>query len=545
MQIPKLAALYCRISKSDYAHDESNSIANQKVMLERTAAQHGFEHTQFFVDDGYSGTVFDRPTLKRLEDAIKADRISAVVVKDISRLSRDYLKVGHYLEKLFPQHNVRFISVGGGIDSNTNSTDFLPLYSVMDEWYAKDISRKIRMMYQSRASSGVPIGQPVYGYIKASDHNKFWTVDTETAEVVRYIYQLAFQGYGSEQIAGILENAKILTPSYYRQTNGGKRMPKSATPYRWAASTVAKILRSQKYCGDIVNLKTYSNSYKDKKRHESPREKMAILRNVHEPIIERSFWEYIQSKLNNLKSRKRAGKQSLFSGFLRCGDCGSNLHYHFNQTNPSIEYYNCFNYTGNRGTCPDTHYVRLDNLTEWVRCEINQLIASSKEKSFWDTVSEQKSIDASQQIEAMTSEAQMAAKRQGELSKLLTLAYEDKVKGVIDDETFTLLVSGFKKERDQLRLQNQQIQEKLEAARNFQNGLDYFQELISEQAPITELTRDIVGQFIDWIAVYPADRSVRPYRQRIGIYYHFVGRIGASKKFCHSQPDCECSYSTF
>lgn len=207
----RFAALYCRISKNIPTNDGNDSIVNQKILLQRAASQYGFEHTQFFIDDGYSGTVFDRPALKQMEDAIRAEMVCAVLVKDISRLGRDYLKIGYYLEQFFPCHSVRFIAVSGGIDSSTNSIDFVPLYSVMDEWYARDISRKMRLMYQSRASSGAAIGSPVYGYTRSKEKPDPWEIDYEAATVVRYIYRLAFFGYGFEQIAKMLEAGKILT----------------------------------------------------------------------------------------------------------------------------------------------------------------------------------------------------------------------------------------------------------------------------------------------------------------------------------------------
>ena len=309
MAIIRYTALYCRISKNISTRDESNSIINQKMLLQKAAVQHGFEHTQLFVDDGYSGTVFDRPALKQMEDAIRAGIVCAVLVKDISRLGRDYLKIGYYLEQFFPQHNVRFIAVSGGIDSDTNSTDFVPLYSVMDEWYARDISRKMRLMYQNRAAAGVPIGVPVYGYTRSKEKGKLWEIDYEAADVVRHIYRLAFLGYGPEQIAKMLESDRILTPAHYHLKHGSKRIPTSVDPYRWASTTVSKILHSREYCGDVINLKTYSNSYKDKKRRENTVENMIILRNIHEAIIERSFWEYIQHKQNLYKARKNLGKR--------------------------------------------------------------------------------------------------------------------------------------------------------------------------------------------------------------------------------------------
>lgn len=336
----KMAALYCRISKSTDGENISESIDNQKQLLSKVALQYGYTKTRFFIDDGISGSTFDRPALKELEVAIQADQICAVMVKDISRLGRDYLKVGYYLEHFFPKHNVRFIAVSGGIDSSDNSTDFVPLYSVMNEWYARDISRKIRLMYQARAAAGIPVGMPIYGYKCNSDNPQQWVPDENVASTVQRIFQLAFCGYGPKKIARFLDEHEVLTPSHYQL----KERMNTQKGNRWSATTIAKILRDQRYCGDVVNLKTYSNSYKDKKRYMNTPENMVVIKNIHEPIIERSLWEYIQCKLETRKTRQKAGEQSLFSGFLRCGDCGSNLHFHFNQANPKIEYYNCSNY---------------------------------------------------------------------------------------------------------------------------------------------------------------------------------------------------------
>ncbi len=521
----KFAVLYCRISKNTSQQDESDSIVNQKILLQRVAAQNGLEHTRFFIDDGYSGTTFDRPALKQMEDAIRAGIVCAVLVKDISRLGRDYLKIGYYLEQFFPCHNVRFIAVSGGIDSNTMSTDFVPLYSVMDEWYARDISRKMRLMYQSRASTGTAIGSPVYGYTKSKGKTGLWEIDHEAATVVQHIYRLALLGYGAEQIAKALEADKILTPAHHRLKNGGKRIPTSADPYRWASTTVTKILCSREYCGDVVNLKTYSNSYKDKKRRENAVENMVILQDVHEAIIDRSFWEYIQYKQNLHKIRKKSGKQSLFSGFLRCGDCGSNLHYHFNQANPSIEYYNCSNYVGNRGTCSNTHYIRLDSLSAMVHDELQKLIKAAQNNDFWERITAAKSMESQKTVWKLMEQQRKLDKRQSELRKYLATAYEDKVKGVMDDETFVLLSNQFKRERNELKEGQQRIQAEFEAAQKFQEGLAHFKKEAEGQSDIKFLTRDIVGQFIDWIAVYPADRSVQPYTQKIEIHYHFIGKI--------------------
>lgn len=415
--------------------------------------------------------------------------------------------------------------MSGGIDSNTNSTDFVPLYSVMDEWYARDISRKLRLMYQSRAASGIPIGAPIYGYMRAADNPKFWDIDSKAAEIVRHIYQLTLYGYGAEQIARILEAAQILTPAHYNLQNGSHQAVKSNCPYHWRSTTVSKILRDQRYCGDVVNLKTYSNSHKDKKRLKNTTDKMIILKEVHAPIIERSLWEYIQDKLSSQKVRKRAGEPSLFSGFLRCGDCGSNMHYHFNQANPKIEYYNCSNYKGNRGICSNTHYVRLDDLTKLVTTELNTLLEAFHKLHFWDRLIQLKSEDMNIEVQHLTEEIADIRDRLEELSKTFSAAYEEKMKGVIDSETFVVLARTFKKERSLLREREAHAQVTLRHTQDFQGRFEQFKASVAYQPKIKQLSRNIVGRFIDYIAVYPADRSVKPHTQRIDIYYHFIGRI--------------------
>lgn len=279
---------------------------------------------------------------------------------------------------------------------------------------------------------GIPIGQPIYGYTKELGKPTRWVIDSQAATNVRSIYQLSFRGYGTAQIAAELEKATTYTPSSYRCLNSGNGKPVEKHPYRWSSSTVAKILRSQ---------------------------------------------EYMQSKLANTKTRKRAIAQTLFSGFLRCGDCGSNLYYHFNQDNPTIKYYNCSNYVGNRGDCEDTHYIRLDVLEERVLLDINQQIALAKDSIFWENVAKQKASDSRHEAQALADLIKATAARQKELSELLTTAQEDKVKGGIDDNVFTILANKFRQEREQLQRQSQQFHDQLETIRNYQSGLEYMKEV--------------------------------------------------------------------
>ena len=535
MNIPKIAALYCRLSKHEDAKIESNSIANQKITLLKAAQSYGYEHTQFFIDDGYSGTVFQRPALKDLEEAIQAGLVEAVIVKDVSRLGRDYLKVGHFVEHFFPMNSVRFIAVSGGIDSSTNSTDFLPLYSVMDEWYARDISRKLKTMYQTRVTKGEPVGMPVYGYTRAQDNPKYWEPDPEAAVVVQRIFHLALRGFGIEQIASTLEQEKILTPTHYRLSKGKKCAGRASPyPYRWAASTIAQILGRQEYCGDVVNLKTYSHSLRDNKRHMTSAENRSILKNVHEAIVERSIWEAVQQKRSREKNIRKARKPSLFSGFLRCGGCGSNLNYHFNQKNPSIEYYNCSNYVGNRGTCPNTHYVRLDYLEHCVLDEINALLLTVHND--WDnfvyTLEQQKLSEIQLQEKVLTTEHKTIIKRQDELASITVQLYEDKVKGELDDETYHLLSNKFKSERSTNQQRLHLLQEEIQGNQSALDEVERFSETIARHSQIGALTREVLQELVDYIVIYPAIRNGKEYTQNISIHYLHIGKIKPKSDFC-------------
>ena len=371
-----ITALYCRLSRDDGAEGESNSIANQKKLLSKYAKEHGFTNTKFYVDDGYTGTNFNRPGFQQMLEDMEMGYISTIIVKDSSRFGRNYLEVGQYTDYYFPEHNIRFIAINDCIDSENGEDDFSAFRNVMNEMYAKDISRKVRSSHRLRGNAGEPLSQPPYGYMKSPDNKKKWIIDEDAAKVVRQIFQWCIEGKGNETIARLLQESEVLIPMAYWQSKGLGRGGKKTqpNPYKWCKTTIAKILAQQEYCGDILNFKTYSKSYKNKKRLENDRENWAIFKDVHEPIIERAVFEQVQQKRGKMRKRQaKDGERSMFSGLLVCADCGSNLHFHFNQGNPEIKYFNCSNYKGNRGTCGSTHYVRVDFLEQVVLGEIRRL----------------------------------------------------------------------------------------------------------------------------------------------------------------------------
>lgn len=380
-------ALYCRLSRDDEMQGESNSIANQKKMLLKYAKDNGFINTKIFIDDGYTGTNFNRPHFKKMIEEIEKGNINTIIVKDLSRLGRNYLEVGHYIEEYFPMNDIRFIAINDGVDSFIGEDDFTPFKNIMNEWYAKDISRKVKSANRIKALAGEPITKPIYGYIKDPNNPKHWIIDYEAAQIVKRIYQLSLDGTGSEQIARILQEEKVLTPVNYWRSKGiniSNRQAPDTSPYHWRASTIIAMLRKQEYVGDVIGNKSYTKSFKNKKRYKSAKEDLIIIKNVHEPIIDRNTWEIVQKNFNRVCSHvPKNGKKNPFTGILYCADCGHKLRYKKYCKN-GFEYFECINYKGNRGTCEKTHRIRADDLEEIIVNELKEFIKLYKKvKKHW------------------------------------------------------------------------------------------------------------------------------------------------------------------
>ena len=361
------AFLYERLSRDDNLEGESYSIGNQKKLLAKVAKEKGYTNLVHFLDDGISGVTMDRPGFVEMIRQLEQGKAAAVFVKDLSRLGRNYIEVGRLTEEFFPDHDIRLVAVSDNIDTAEGENELAPIRNLFNEWYARDISKKRRISNKIKGNAGEPMGQPPYGYIKDPNDPKHWIVDDEAAQVVRRVYSMTLEGFGTEQIATQLEKDGVLTPRAYWLTKGIKRpgKGKQQPPTKWNSSTITKILSLQEYCGDILNFKTYSKSYKNKKRIDNDRENWVVFQDVHEAIIERAVYEQVQQKRGKIRKRRtNNGEHNMFSGLLVCADCGSNLHFHFNQGNPEIKYFNCSNYKGNRGTCTSTHYVRVDFLEE-------------------------------------------------------------------------------------------------------------------------------------------------------------------------------------
>ena len=336
----------------------------------------GYTNIVIFIDDGVSGVTMNRPGFNDMMQQLEENRAAALFVKDLSRLGRNYIEVGRLMEEFFPEHNIRLVAVSDNIDTDEGENEMAPIRNLFNEWYARDISKKRRISNKIKGNAGEPMGQPPYGYMKDPDNPKHWIVDEEAALVVKRIYSMTLEGLGTEQIAAQLEREEILTPRAYWLKKGIKRpgKGKQQPPTKWNSSTITKILSLQEYCGDILNFKTYSKSYKNKKRIDNDRDNWVVFKDVHEPIIDRVVWEQVQQKRGKVRKRRtNDGERNMFSGILVCADCGSNLHFHFNQGNPDIKYFNCSNYNSGRGTCSSTHYIRVDFLEQVVLGEIKRL----------------------------------------------------------------------------------------------------------------------------------------------------------------------------
>lgn len=327
------AFLYERLSRDDNLEGESYSIGNQKKLLAKVAKEKGYTNLVHFLDDGISGVTMDRPGFVEMICQLEQGKAAAVFVKDLSRLGRNYIEVGRLTEEFFPDHDIRLVAVSDNIDTAEGENELAPIRNLFNEWYARDISKKRRISNKIKGNAGEPMGQPPYGYIKDPNDPKHWIVDDEAAQVVRRVYSMTLEGFGTEQIAAQLEKDDVLTPRAYWLTKGIKRpgKGKQQPPTKWNSSTITKILSLQEYCGDILNFKTYSKSYKNKKRIDNDRENWVVFQDVHEAIIERAVYEQVQQKRGKIRKRRtNNGEHNMFSGLLVCADCGSNLHFHFN-----------------------------------------------------------------------------------------------------------------------------------------------------------------------------------------------------------------------
>ena len=527
-----ITALYPRLSHEDELQGESNSISNQKRILETYAKQNGFSNLRWYTDDGYSGANFQRPGFQAMLADIEAGKVGTVIVKDMSRLGRNYLQVGMYTEMIFPQKGVRFIAINDGVDSAQGDNDFAPLRNIFNEWLVRDTSKKIKAVKRSKGMSGKPItSKPVYGYLMDEDEN--FIIDEEAAPVVKQIYNLCLAGNGPTKIARMLTEQQIPTPGTleYRRT-GSTRRYHPGYECKWATNTVVHLLENREYTGCLVNFKTEKPSYKLKHSIENPPEKQAVFENHHEPIIDRETWERVQELRKQRKRPNRYDEVGLFSGILFCADCGSVMYQQRYQTDKrKQDCYICGSYKKRTADCT-AHFIRTDLLTAGVLSNLRKVTsyAAKHEARFMKLLIEQNEDGDRRRNAAKKKELETAVKRISELSAIFKRLYEDSVTGRISDERFTELSADYEAEQKELKERAARLREELSKAQEATANAEKFMNVVRRHTTIEELTPTLLREFVEKIVVHESvaldgKRRGKLRRQEIEIYYSFVGKV--------------------
>ncbi len=524
-----ITALYARLSQEDTLDGESNSIANQKKILLKYAIDNGFPNPTFFIDDGVSGVTFDRPGWNKMIGFAEAGKVKTVIVKDMSRMGRDYLKVGYYTESFFAERDIRYIAINDGVDSDKGDNEFTPFRNLFNDFYARDTSKKIRAVMRAKGNSGEHLcTNPPYGYRKDPANKKKWIVDEEAAEIVKRIFALCIAGKGPMQIAKVLTADKVLTVKAYYAKRDGKAMPDNL--YRWDYKSIAGILERPEYTGCTVNFKTYSKSHKLKKRLQNAPENYRIFPNTQPAIINEKVFERVQELRANKRRPAKTGKQGLFSGLLYCADCGEKLYFcTTNSFSPNQDYYVCSNYKSNTGTC-SAHFIREETLKQFVLQRIFAVTAMFFDdiQSFQKAVYQQKFAEAEKAVKQRKKKLEQARKRITELDRIFKRIYEDDITGTINHERFLKLSAEYEAEQRELTEFVQTEQAAVDTYEQDRADFDSFAAVIRKYVGIRELTPAIVNEFVKKITVHAPDKSSGHRRQKIEIVWNFIGELEQS-----------------
>ena len=525
-QSEKITALYCRLSRDDVQEGTSGSIKNQQSILEKYAKDNGFKNTRVFVDDGWSGTTFARPAFTEIMELAEKGMIGTLIVKDHSRLGRNRLVVGQLLEEGFDSLGVRYIAIMDNIDTAKGISDLVPMQDLFNEWHAKNTSQKVRNVFKNKGMSGVPLTtNPPFGYMKNPDNTKEWIVDEEAAKTVRQIFTLCVEGLGPTQIAKRLKAAKVPTPTEYWISIGRNCSKPPAVPYNWCADTVANILSKQEYCGDTVNFRSTTKSFKNKIKIERPQEEWKIFPNTHQAIINREVFELVQELRQHRRRPTKSGIVSWFSGLLYCADCEEKLYYSVtNNYKREQAYFFCSSFRKNSDEC-SAHYIRekvvMENVLESMRRIL--LNVQAFEKEFARKQMECYSEDKKRELAEKRRELNKAKKRITEIDGLIQKLYEDNAIGKISDERYATLSISYEEEQRGLKAALPDMETYLETETDKTESLQRFIDKVKRITEIKELTAELVHEFIDKIVVH-APRYLDGKRvQLIDIYYNGVG----------------------
>lgn len=532
----KITALYCRLSRDDELQGDSNSIKNQKAILKKYADDNGFINTEFFVDDGVSGTTFDRPDFQRMIAEMESGKIGTIIVKDMSRLGRDYLKVGYYTEIAFPNAEVRFIAINNGVDSaNQQDSDFTPFLNIINEWYAKDTSKKIRAVFKAKGESGKPLcTTPPFGYKKDPDDKNHWIVDEGAAKVVKYIFQLCIEGYGPTQIAHKLKDEGIFTPSYYFKSIG--LYPTAIIteePCKWSARTVANILDKQEYLGHTINFKTRRKSYKIKKKIDNDPSEWKVFKNKHEAIIDEETFSTVQKIRNGKRRRTPLGEMPILSGMVYCADCGAKLYQvRSKDWNHDKEYMVCATYRKHGKHNCTSHQIRNTDIEKALLYMIQQVTSFARDyqDEFVEVVTKTNNKELDKKMREYRKELEQSQVRVSKLDFFIQRLYEDNVEGKVSDEQFIKMSSTYEKEQQTLSSRIIELTSIINDEQEKVVNTSSFLNLVKNYTNITKLDAEIIRTFIEKVYVYNVDEAQSRKTKKIKIVFNFIGEIKLPEK---------------
>jgi DNA invertase Pin-like site-specific DNA recombinase len=526
-QSEPITALYCRLSQEDAREGESNSIANQKAILAKYAKENGFRNTQFFVDDGFSGVVFDRPGFLAMMEGVKNGTVKTIIVKDHSRLGRNRLVIGTLSEEDFERYGVRYIAIMDNIDSDKGLSDLVPMQDLFNEWHAKNTSQKVRSVKHAKGNAGIPMSVSApYGYRKDPADKTKWLVDESAAAVVKRIFALCMDGKGPTEIARVLTADKIPTPREHFESQGvniGARKP--LNPGQWAGPTVAKILEKQEYIGHTVNFRTYRKSFKLKKKLLNDPTEWKIFEDTHKPIVDLAVWERVQEIRKNKRRPVRSGKVSLFSGLVFCSGCNQKLYLHTTK-NESQDSFNCSSYRNGSGHC-SAHYIREVTLFNLVLAHLNRVLqyARNFEGAFVQGILQKSAAEQVKSVAAKRRTLEQHGRRIAELDMLFQKLFEGNAAGQISDERYLRMAALYESEQTALKQESAALETELAGEKQAAANTERFLTLVKNYTELDALSPKILNEFIEKIVVYAPDKSGGKRKQKVEIFYNAIGII--------------------
>lgn len=530
----KATALYCRLSRDDELQGDSNSIKNQKAILQKYAEDNGFRNIKLFVDDGYSGTSFERPDFQRMIAEMDEGNIATIIVKDMSRLGRDYLKVGYYTEVAFPEADVRFIAINNGVDSaSQQDSDFTPFLNIINEWYAKDTSKKIRAVFKAKGESGKPLcANPPYGYVKDPQDKLHWVIDEDAATVVKEIFHLCMQGLGPTKIAKELTVRKVLCPSAYFKEIGLNPGYVPANPYSWQSRSVADILAKQEYLGHTVNFKSHKKSYKSKKKIWNDPSEWQIFENTHDAIMDVETFNTVQRIRDGRRKVSRLGEMGILSGMMFCADCGNKLYQvRSKDWEHDKEYFVCATYRKVKGGC-SSHQIRNVVVEQLLLQDLQSVTAFAREheNEFLQFITNNSEKELNKELRDCHKEFEQAKARISKLDTIIQRLYEDNVEGKISDERFMKMSATYESEQKELNARVTTLQDFINHAKEKSLNAEHFLSLVRKYTDIKELDAEIIREFVEKIIVYKAEKVDGHKTQRIQIIYNCIGAVALPEK---------------